>query len=385
MTVRLVHVWSSDLGIPASLPFCRPLLARGWEITFICPDGPHVASALAAGMRHLPLALERRLNPPSDVRGTWQLARHLRAGRFQIAHTHNIKVGLISRVVSSAVGVPIVVHTMHGLAYSLDTPPLKRFGHAALERIASRNVDVILAQAEEDRRTVLATRTTVADKVVLIGNGIDLRRFAPDAHPSDMRRAMRAAIGVGEQEIMFLSAGRLVREKGYGELFAAAARARAQDPRIRLVVAGAADDAKADALDPSVLDAARHDGVILLGDRSDMPQLYSAADVVTLCSWREGLPRVLMEGAAMGKPLLASDARGCREVVRPPRNGLLVRMGDASAIAAGMLRLAAEPALRDRLGRENAAEARTRYDIDLVVAKVVGVYYDLLARKGLGG
>jgi glycosyltransferase involved in cell wall biosynthesis len=380
VTIRLAHVWSSDLGIPPSLPFCLPLKERRWEITFFSPDGPHVADARAAGMEWKPLALDRTIDFAADLRGTAKLARDLRAGQFHIVHTHNIKVGLISRVVATMLRTPIIVHTMHGLAYSMDTPVVKRTAHALLEKIASARVDAILSQSEEDRATILATHVIAPEKIHLIGNGIDLSKFA---FREQDRRAARAELGIADEDVLFLSAGRLVREKGFVELFEAAARARSEDRRVRVAVAGPLDEQKADALPRAILDDARAKGVLLLGRRTDMPRLYAAADVVTLASWREGMPRVLMEGAAMGRPLLASDARGCRECVRPPRNGLLVSVRDPGALSAAMVRMAGDPAMRATLGAENAREARERYDLHAVVARVVEVYEELVGSRQL--
>jgi glycosyltransferase involved in cell wall biosynthesis len=221
------------------------------------------------------------------------------------------------------------------------------------------------------------------NKLVWIGNGIDLRRFDPTS-PALMtaRQRVRDELGIGRDEVVFFSAGRLIVEKGFLELFEAAGRARARDPRVRLVVAGALDE-RVDTLDTKTLDAARSRGVLLLGRREDMPELYAASDVVVLASWHEGMPRVLMEGAAMGKPLLASDVRGCREIVQPPRHGLLVPVRDAAALERAMLELTQDAPLRTRLGAENAAEARELYAIERAVSLVSARYDELLARAGL--
>jgi glycosyltransferase involved in cell wall biosynthesis len=381
--IRIAHAWSHDLGIPASLPFCRPLLERGWEVTFVCPPGRHVPLAAANGMRFLPLALQRRFHPPSDFAGAWQLARYLRRERWDILHTHNNKVGHVARVLAYAAGVPIVVHTLHGLSFTRDDPWLRRRGFELLERIASLRVDAVLSQGEEDRETLVASGAVEPDRALWIGNGIDLSRFDPDAFTPAERRAARDELGLRPGDILFLSAGRMIRAKGFLELFEAAAAAHAADPRIRLAVAGEPDAGKSDSLDTAALHQARRDGVRLLGPRADMPRLYAACDVVVLATWREGMPRVLMEGAAMGKPLLATDARGCREVVRPPRNGRRVPVRAPEALAAAMVEMAADPDRRARWGRENAREARERYDVRAVVKRVVDVYDDLLDRKGL--
>lgn len=381
--IRLAHVFSADIGIEATMPYILPVLARGWEVTAISPAGPRVDVGLAAGVRWRPLSIRRSIDPWGDAVGSVQLAARFLADRYDIVHTHNIKVGLMARVLATLTRVPIIVHTMHGLAYSLETPPLPRFVHASLERFASLKVDAILAQSAEDRRTILETGVVGTDRVVLIGNGIDLRRFDAGRYGPAEREAQRQALGVRPDEVLFLSAGRLVREKGYVELFEAARLARTRDARVRLCVAGRLDDDKADAIDRSLVERARDAGVLVLGERADMPPLYAAADVVTLASWREGLPRVLMEGAAFGKPLIATDIRGCREVVRHGHNGLLTKPRDAEALADAMCALAADPGARRRMGREAAAQAVELYDIDKVIDRVLRVYDEQLARRGL--
>jgi glycosyltransferase involved in cell wall biosynthesis len=379
--IRLAHVWSHDVGIAASMPFVAPLVARGWDVSFVSPPGPHGDHARALGMDVVPFALRRTFHPPTDLIAAAQLLRHFRRARPHIMHSHAFKAGHLARLLAWGSRIPIIVHTIHGQPYSMETPAARRIALAAIERLVSVGVDAVLVQSEEDRRTLVETGAMPASLITWIGNGIDLTRFAPP--DATTRRAARAALGVADDEVVFLSAGRLVREKGFVELFEAAALARRQDRRICLAVAGEVDTGKADALPATVLRAAQAAGVRLLGRRTDMPALYAAADVVVLASWREGLPRVLMEGAAMGRPLLASDARGCREVVRPPDNGLRAPVGDAGALATAMCALAADPARRAALGAANAVEARARYDIHAVVARVVDVYDRLLRAKGL--
>lgn len=381
--IRIAHVCSSDLSIPALMPFCTPLLARGWQITMITPDGPFARQKLPAGMTWQPFVLKRRMDLGGDVVAAVQLARYLARGRYHIVHTHNIKSGQIGRVVATAMRAPIVVHTIHGMAYSMETPPLKRAGHAFLEKIASTGCDLVFCQSREDLETYVATRVMRRDRLLWIGNGIDLGRFDPTTPASEAARArVRAELEFRDEDVVFVSAGRLIVEKGFPELFEATARARGIDPRIQLVVAGSLDE-RVDTLDHATLDRARAQGVRLLGRREDMPALYAASDVVVLASWHEGVPRVLMEGAAMGKPLLATDVRGCREVVRAPRNGLLVPVRDADALARAMVTLAADRALRERLGADNAREARELYAIERAVRLVSSAYDSLLERAGL--
>ena len=152
------------------------------------------------------------------------------------------------------------------------------------------------------------------------------------------------------------SVGRLVAEKGYPELFEAFERLPG---RFRLVVVGGADPEKPDSLAPEIIDRARARGVLFLGQRDDVDRLYSAMDVFVLASHREGFPRAAMEATAMGLPVVATDIRGCREVVDPGVTGSLVPVRDPSALASTLLALS-DPSLRSRHGHAAIAACTSR-------------------------
>jgi glycosyltransferase involved in cell wall biosynthesis len=167
-------------------------------------------------------------------------------------------------------------------------------------------------------------------------------------------------------------------EKGYRELFAAAEQIRRSQPAVRWLVAGPEEPSKADALSAEELDAARATGIELLGFRSDPERLYQALDVYVLASHREGWPRSAMEAAACGLPVVATDIRGCRQVVVDGDTGLLFPPGDAAALAARLLELLADPARRRAMGTAAVALSQERFDQE----KVIEVSLDAYRRQG---
>jgi glycosyltransferase involved in cell wall biosynthesis len=190
---------------------------------------------------------------------------------------------------------------------------------------------------------------------------------------------MRAAVGAAPGQVVVGAVGRLVAEKGYPELFDAMQRLDAN--RYLLVVIGGEDPDKPDALPKDVLARAEAQGVRFLGHREDVEAVYAAMDVFVLASHREGYPRAAMEAAAMGLPIVATNIRGCRQVVEPGQSGLLVPPRDADAIAAAIKRLGDAPALRARIGSAGRALARVRFDEREVVRNVLDSYRDVAARK----
>jgi len=173
--------------------------------------------------------------------------------------------------------------------------------------------------------------------------------------------------------------GRLVAEKGYPELFEAV---RGLRPGVRLVVVGGDDPDKPDALDPAVLQQAREAGVVFLGHRDDVPDLLGAFDVFVLASHREGQPRAAMEAAASGLPVVATDIRGCRQVVDDGETGLLVPVRDPASLRGALGRLATEPSERQRMSAAAVAKAARDFDERRVVRTVMETYSQVADRKG---
>ncbi|MEA2057639.1 MAG: glycosyltransferase family 4 protein, partial [Actinomycetota bacterium] len=250
--------------------------------------------------------------------------------RPDVIHTHTPKPGLYGRIIGRLAGVPAVLNTVHGLYATPDDRPAKRAIVYALEALAARFSDAELIQSAEDHELLIERRITRPDRTVLLGNGVDLERFAPV--PNDERLSVRRALGIDDERVVVGMVGRLVAEKGYNELFEAASKL---DDRCIVVVIGPHEPDKDDGLDPAVVARAEQEGVRFLGMRSDVDALYGAMDIFVLPSHREGFPRAAMEAAATGIPVVATDIRGCREVVDPGVNGLLVPVRDADALAAG--------------------------------------------------
>jgi glycosyltransferase involved in cell wall biosynthesis len=301
-----------------------------------------------------------------------------RRERPPIVHTHNPKPGFYGRLAGRAAGVPIVVNTVHGL-YALPGDPLaKRALVYGLERIAATCSDAELLQNPEDL-PVLRRLGVPERKLHVLGNGIDLQRFDPDEVDPDMPAKLRAEIGVGPNEVLVGAVGRLVREKGYLELFDAVRRARVEHPDLRLVVVGPSEPDKADGISAAEIEHAQRDGVIFLGHRDDVDLLYTAMDVYVLASHREGFPRSAMEAAAMGLPILATDIRGCRQVVDHGVTGLLATLGDVERLADGLRVLAGDAPRREAMGRAAKIKARREFDQRNQIELTLPVYRERLA------
>lgn len=380
---KLIHVTTTDMSLELLLgPQLRAFAAAGYEVLTASAPGPYVDGLTADGIRHLPLRhATRSMAPHRDAAALAELYRLFRRERPTIVHTHNPKPGVYGRLAARAARVPVIVNTVHGL-YALPTDPFaKRALVYSLERLAAACSGAELVQNPEDIPTLRKLRIP-ASRLHLLGNGVDLRRFSPTADHTRRRAALRAEWGVGDDEVVIGAVGRLVWEKGYRELFDAAARVRAAQPRARFVVAGGIDAAKDDAVTRADLDdAAEAAGIVFLGHRDDVEELYAAFDVYVLASHREGFPRSAMEAAAMGLPIVATDIRGCRQVVDHDHTGLLVPVRSPGALATALATLVAAADRRTAMGYAARAKAVAEFDHQHQITLTLAVYDKLTGAR----
>ena len=376
---RLVHVTTTDMSLDWLLrPQLEAFADAGYEVIGMSAPGPHVAALEASGIRHVAIdSLTRSMAPGRDLRALVELSRAFRALAPAIVHTHNPKPGVLGRLAARAVGVPAVVNTVHGL-YALPEDRLTtRAAVYTLERLAATCSHAELLQNPEDLPVMRRLRVP-NDRLTVLGNGVDLHRFTP-ARSGDGRARLRRELGVEPSTVVIGFVGRLVWEKGYRAVFEAATRL--QDLDVAFVVVGPDEPDKAGAVPASEIAAAEAAGVRFLGARTDMVELYGAFDVYGLASHREGYPRSAMEAAAMGLPIVATDIRGCRQVVVDGHTGALVPVGDGAALASALRRLALDPALRARQGRAGRDRAVAHFDDRAVVATTLRIYEEILGRR----
>ena len=381
---RLVHVTTTDMSLALLLgPQLRAFAAAGHDVIGMSAPGEWVGQLEADGIRHIPLRhATRAVALTHDARALGELRGWFRALRPDIVHTHNPKPGVYGRLAARAARVPVIVNTVHGLYATPEDRWARRAVVYTLERLAASCSHAELVQNPEDVE-VLARLGIPRAKLHLLGNGIDLARFDPSSVAGDRTAALRAEMGAGPDDVVCGLVGRLVWEKGYREVFAAASRLRATAPHLRVVVIGPRDADKPDAIGDADVERARRDGVTFLGLRHDVEALYTAMDIYVLASHREGFPRSAMEAAAMGVPVVATCIRGCRQVVDHGRTGRLVPVRDVDALADAIGALATDAGLRRSLGEAARVKAQREFDQQRVIDTTLAVYESLLARRAL--
>lgn len=376
--MKIAHLTTVDMSLRyLLLPQLEAARDLGESIGISAP-GEFVPDLEKVGVRHVSLSSSTRgMDFLADIRAIRQLWKVLRAEKPDILHTHNPKPGVYGRILGRLAGVPIVINTVHGLYASEDSPWWKRAVVYTLEWIASRFSDAELVQSPEDFDLLYRWRIMPRKKLQLLGNGVDLTRFR--AMP-EIRGEVRSELGLDDEQVAIGLVARLVEEKGIPELIEATATL---DGGSVILIVGPRDPDKSDAVSDELLTNAESRGVRLLGMRQDVDRIYQALDIFALPSHREGFPRAAMEAAASGLPVVASDIRGCRQVVEDGVNGYLFPVRDVAALHSALARLVGDPGLRATMSKASIELARANFDERVIVRKVMGAYAEVAAAKGL--
>lgn len=367
--MRIAHLTTVDMSL--ALLLATELdedIKAGHTVFGISAPGPYVERVEELGVTFVPVdSLTRSWNLISDIKAFFELVRTIRMLKLDVIHTHTPKAGVMGRIAGRLAGVPVVVNTCHGLWARPEDSLLKRAFVYGAEALAIRFSDYELFQNAEDAHTM--KRFLKKDRWKVVGNGIDLERFK---HDPEGRVRVRAEWGVTDNQLVVGTIGRRVREKGLAE-FAEAAH-RLGDKAVFIWV-GPEDDTDASALVP------HQDAIRFIGERSDMPAVYSALDVFALASYREGFSRASMEAAACRLPMVLSDIRGMREIGTNGEHILLVEPQDSDAFTAGIVKVLHDADLRTRLGNSAAAKAAEEFDQRRVAAASLRVYAETPRRR----
>lgn len=351
------------------LTLARGLDREKFEVLVASEDGgPLVEELQRIGVRHIPVKLGK-LSGPSTVRA---IAGILRENAIDILHTHGGVAGLYGRLAARKAGTAAVVHTVHGIHYLHYRNPAAKGAYILLERWLSRSTDAVVFVSVADMERAARLKLARPPKSRLIRNGV---RPTPPESLGDAA-AVRAQLGaVGKPLIVAVS--RLHRQKGMEFLLRAVPLVRSEVPTVRVVVAGGGP--LEDRLGAEIKALRLEDNVSLLGERKDALSILAAADLFVLPSLWEGLPYVLVEAAALGKPLIATDIDGVREVIKSGVTGMLVQPRDPGALAAAILFLLKERTLAARLGEAARAEIPPQFSVKNMIRETESLYLELLS------
>lgn len=376
--MRLVITVNQDwFFLSHRLPIARAAREAGADITIIAGDSGRGPAIRAEGFEFIPLPIARKsLNPFEDLRTLRFLWRTYRCLQPDLVHHVTIKPVLYGSIAARLVGGIRIVNAVSGLGYAFMSRDARAKAVRPLVKLLYR-----LALGHPNSRTIFQNPDDLADFVrmglvrseqaaLIRGSGVDCDRFRPTSEPTGRP--------------IVLLASRLLWDKGVKEFVEAARHVRAKDQSPRFVLAGQPDVGNPSAVGLDHIEAWSREGVVeWWGQQEDMPGVLAQASVVVLPTfYGEGVPKILLEAAAAGRAIVATDVRGCREVVRHGINGLLVPPGQGLPLACAIRRLLDSPTLRAEFGRAARHIAEVEFAEPLVVRETLDVYRQLQGDRG---
>lgn len=360
-------------------------LSDHYHITFVSSneENPNELQerAKAYGVPYHEIPMSREISLGTDIQSLYRFLRYFAKEKPDAVHGNTPKGALLAMLAAKLTGVKTRIYMCHGLRYQ-GCSGLKRKILIAMEKLTSRCATQVLCVSDGVRETLAADGICSQQKSRVIGsgscNGIDMTQFNPAAYTENQKKELRAWYGIAPDEFVFISMGRIVKDKGVNEMIHAFTRYRRENPKVRLLMLGAFED-KLNPVDADVaaIIQGNQQGVVYGGQQSDVKPFLSASQCLLLPSYREGFGLVLMEAGAMGLPVISSDIIGCNNVVTED-NGLLVPPRDAEALYRAMRTLVEDQALYERLTTSTRASIIRRFEQKALWEKFLAFYKEVV-------
>ena len=338
-------------------------------MTTVCSDGRFVPGMCNDGYHIATVSIARSMNPVLVLLSLVSLVRFFRRERFDIVHVHTPIAALIGRLAATIARVPFVIYTAHGFYFHDEMPAWKRWTYVLLERFGGLFTDLLFSQSHEDARDAIALHIMPAHRVVAIGNGVNQSQFV--GRTLEIQRDARRALRIPESVPVIGIVARIVQEKGYQEFFEAAVVVSRSFPNVHFLVVGERlTSDHSGSVEHALADVRKVLGARLVeaGLRHDVSAMLSAMNIFCLPSYREGMPRSIIEAMMMELPVVATNIRGVREEVVDGKTGLLVPTRNSAALANALSELLSDPERMRQMGAAGRRRAVTLYDESAVVA-----------------
>lgn len=341
------------------------------------PEGNLHDRAYAEGLDfHLMPELVRPIAPVVDAKALVKLVAFMRRGRYDIVHTHSSKAGILGRVAAKIAGIPIVVHTLHSLVFGEHATKRQNMIYLGLKKMCAPLTTKYISVADATRKGALAAKIGKPEQHTVIFSGFAIEPFLEIGKQLTVSQA-KARVGFSDDDLVVGKVARLFAQKGHDHFLEAARRIAAAEPRAKFLLVGDGNlrqelEAKAQAM--GLRERIHFAGLV---PPEEVPAYMQAMDVVVHTSIREGLARVIPQGAAVGKPVVGYAMDGTPEVVFHGKTGFLAAPLNDQDVADRVLDLLANPELRQTMGAAGREFVARHFPVEVMVKNINQVYRDL--------
>ena len=377
MAKRLIYIVSEDwVFVSHRLTLAKQAIKDGYDVAVITNISNHEDVLLSAGLKVFNINFCRSFKRPfSDIHSIYQLIKLFRLLKPEVIHNVGLKISLISSIAAFIARVPVAINAYTGLGYVFSSNDMlarviRLLLNSPLKYLNHRASTWVVFQNEDDEALFENSNLINKERTLLIkGSGVDVIEFPfSDELP-------------GQLKVMLAS--RLLWDKGVGEFIEASRQLKISYPEVTFVLVGDVDEQNPLSLTKEIIDSWVNKGFIeWWGHKQNMPEVLKLAHIVALPSYREGLPKVLLEAASIGRALVATDVPGCREIVRDGVNGFLVQAKESKCLAEAIEKLILNKELRTQMGLKSREIIETELSSEIINKQFIELYNSAIKLSG---
>ena len=349
---------------------------QGYDVFVVCSPGKWLQDIKKEGVVVKEIIINRKIfTPISDLISLIRLFFYFKKEKFDLVLTFTPKPGFLGQLAAKMANVPIIINTIFGYYFHENTPFLKRKFFIWIEKLSAKCSSFIFFRNQEDFKTAQKENIVNPNFAEYIGDGIGLEKFNPTRFSPDSILQLKKSLGINTDYFVIGIVARLVKEKGYMELFEAFKNVLTQFPNTLLLVVGPADLQKKDNINPANI---KQKNIIFLGERTNVDQLYSVMDMFVLPSYREGFPHSVMESSAMALPVVTTNVRGCRDAVENNITGIIVPPKNSQALQEAIIYFLKHPDIAKLMGQTGRKKAEKQFDRNILLQKMAEKIKELI-------
>lgn len=374
--MKIIELCAIDQTMKIFLNYLnKQLINQGFDVICVCSKGPYTEELISESLNTINITIERKIRLFSNMKSIYRLYKLFKSQRPDILHVHTPIASILGRIAAKFAKVPVIIYTAHGFYFHDNMPRMKYKLFLSIEKYMARYfTNFIFTQSEEDRLTAIKYGFIDERKIECIGNGIDVYgKFNPQNIDYTEIKKLYEEFKITEQYIIITFIGRLIREKGIVELLEAFCSI--DNKNIKLLVVGDIDQGCRDKETKNLIISKYKDNksIIFTGFREDINNILYITDVFCLPSYREGMPRTIIEAMSMECAVIATDIRGCREEVVDGETGFLVNPQSIFDIQNKLETLIKNQELLNNMKAEGRKRAEEYYDEKLAVSKQIKI------------
>jgi len=381
--MKICYIENVDFGFFHFRPaLVKDLISKGHDVHLICPRGNNTETLVSWGIKHHHVDMApNSMNVLKDSEYKAQVKDILLKILPDVVHTYSVKPNVYVPKLAKQVGLKRVICSVIGLGslFTWDTFLVRNLLRPQIIRMyrkSFKHADRVIFINHDDRNLFIEKKVVNPEKTeLIISEGLDLDYFSPESIDKEIVRKFEQELCIDHRTPIVLFASRMLWSKGVKELVEACSMLKDDGVKFRCIFAGRIDENNRDGVPKAYISNAVNEGVVeYVGVINDMRELLYLVDIVVLPSYREGVPRILMEAAAMGKPLIATNVPGCREVVENGKNGFLVSPKDIESLGQAMDILISDETKRIQYGKNSLVISKKKFDQRVINEKIFHSY-----------